>query len=212
MLMFFAAAALAAHCRTLVEPDAWAGQLQVAEDGMSSGVMQRAALAARAVKRDAQCLDGVPTPEQITRLARVEAVVAFHDQARDEVTKWAQLAAATAPDTPWPTGLDASMPSRQLIEGVPGPEAGGSPELVLAIPEGGAAFLNGSWLDRPVFPSSTPNLVQVFDGRGRRLDAWWQEGAKAPAALLAYAGSAGAPKARQMTPVEWLNQARAGTP
>ena len=60
----------------------------------------------------------------------------------------------------------------------------GWPDLGVASPKRGGAFLNGRWLDIPVFPVATPNLVQIFDARGERVDAWWQHGAAAPDALL----------------------------
>lgn len=171
-------------CEQSVEMESWRWQITAAEDLLSGKNLKGGQATAESAKDRAPCLSEIPSPEDITRLARIKAVSAFYEQDTDQLEQWAALAAATAPETAWPSWLDGEHPARQLMDQVPPTGWSGWPDRGVAVPRRGGAFLNGRWLDVPLFPMSAPNLIQIFDAGGHRLDAWWQHGAAAPAKLI----------------------------
>jgi len=190
MWMLHIAIAGANPCDVPVDIDAWRWQLARADEQLEQKTNLPGALATLdSVKDRTRCLATRIDPADVTRLARLQAVGAYHRQEMSRVEEWAKLAAASAPATPLPAWLTDKHPVYKHLERPP-PDWSRLDDVTIAAPRKGAVFLNGVWLDQAMFPATTTNLVQVLDKKGRSVDAWWQHGAAVPGEVLKRAGAA----------------------
>lgn len=183
MWMWLVSAAWADSCDVLIDADAWRWQLERAAEQLAGPNIAGGQATLNSAKNRATCLATRVRPTDLTLLARLEAVSAFFKQELDQVDDWAKLAAVVEPTSTPPTWLDDRHPVRSLLERPP-PGWSGWPESAVEAPKKGGVFLNGLWLDKPIFPTATPCLIQILDKSGRRVDSWWQHGAAAPPGQL----------------------------
>lgn len=181
--MWLTSVAVAEPCDVLIDAEAWHWQLERAAEQLSGTNIAGGQATLNSAKNRATCLATRVDPTSLTLLARLEAVSAFFKQELDQVDDWAKLAAVVEPMSTWPKWLDEQHPVRNALERPP-PGWSGWPEKAVEAPKKGGVFLNGAWLDEPIFPTATPCLVQVLDKSGLRLDSWWQHGAAAPPGQL----------------------------
>ncbi|MEN0068445.1 MAG: hypothetical protein AAGA48_40365 [Myxococcota bacterium] len=183
MWMLLVSVAGAEPCEVLIDAEAWRWQLQRAAEQLSGRNIAGGQATLNSAKNRATCLATRADPADLALLARLEAVSAFFKQELDQVDDWSKLAAITAPMSEYPGWLNAQHPVRSYLDRPP-PGWSGWPEQSVAAPKKGGVFLNGVWLDRPLFPTSTPCLIQILNKSGERVDAWWQHGAAAPPGQL----------------------------
>ena len=107
----------------------------------------------------------------------------FFAQDEDQAERWALLAYYTGPNIPYE--LNETHPFMELVSDLPDRPFGQKQGKQLAPPERGAIFLNGHLALQPIARAEVPYLVQVFDGNGRLLGGFWQDGAQFQDGLLA---------------------------
>lgn len=105
-----------------------------------------------------------------------------HQAVEDEVgaSRWLLSARVSAPDLGWnATVFPDRHPLRRLNDTIewplPSPLTAG-----LHPPRRGAIFLNGHIALDASAPEGVTYFAQAFDGEGRPVDAWWQEGGTFP--------------------------------
>lgn len=183
MWTWFVTAAWADPCDVLIDAEAWRWQLDRAAEQLAGPNIAGGQATLNSAKNRATCLATRVDPADLTLLARLEAVSAYFKQELDQVEDWAKLAAVVEPTSSMPAWIDEAHPVRSFLDRPP-PGWSGWPEQAVEVPKKGGVFLNGLWLDRPIFPTATPCLIQVLDKSGRRIDSWWQHGAAAPPGQL----------------------------
>ena len=151
------------------------------------------------LRRRLPCLTTVIDQQDLVRLARQQAALAFFSQDIWEMARWGHAADTVLPEHPWPDGFGEDHPMRQqlvLLETVAivGPE-----ERFLAPPRGGGIFWNGVLLTEPKAPLETPGLVQMAGHTGEVVFSYWQDGGAFREEVLAPAGS----RAKTIKPPSW---------
>ncbi|MEN0064665.1 MAG: hypothetical protein AAGA48_21125 [Myxococcota bacterium] len=131
------------------------------------------------------CSNQVVDHRLFAKFARYMAL--SHHTAQDDVgaTRWLLSSKVSAPKLPW---NDAAFPpdhALRKLERKLGWPAPGPLEHGLRPPRNGGIFLNGQLALDASAPEGVPYLAQAFDRKGRRVDAWWQEGGTFPADYLA---------------------------
>lgn len=135
------------------------------------------------VKGKLSCTQDLIHPNQITRFARQEALVAFLDQDEDTATQWGILA-KQAGEAPFPPGIPDGHPFRGLLDEIGEVSTGGPEGGFLRVPANGAIVLDGHLIKDAIAPSESQNFVQVLDGDGAVVRSFWQEGGVFPNDIL----------------------------
>lgn len=125
-------------------------------------------------RKELRCLDTLIDPAHLARLAHGRAFLTWLDQQDEETaTTWVRLARSMHAEVLLP--IEPPPLYREFYGAVPDSELG-TVDGGLAKVKRGAVFMDGYVLDRPEALVITPHFVQLVDKKGKRIDAWWQDG------------------------------------
>lgn len=177
----------AARAQDTCEPydaAAFAAAVEAVQAQLAAVELDAAGAALAAIHDRLPCL-GTPAPRDTLALyARSRATAAFFGQDEELALRWSRAAKFTWDGGPWPALIGEEHPVTLLTEDMGPPLWGGPEDKQLAAGRDGAVFANGVFLARPRLAAEVPFLVQVFDRRGGRVRAYWQDGAAFPEDLL----------------------------
>jgi hypothetical protein len=154
--------------------DRWREQLGGAQGAILAVQVERAATLLDDLHRSAPCLADVAPPDLLTRYAQLRAIQAVYEQDLLVIEEWVRV--ANARPLAWP--VPETHPIFRFIADLDEEVAAASalePGLSFVPPKRGGVFVDGAWAASPP-ASGSRHLVQVFDGDGARVDAWWQTG------------------------------------
>jgi hypothetical protein len=137
-----------------------------------------------------RCVGTALAPDDLGRLARHLALVAFYDADGAELRSWTWLERDTVGGS-WP---EAELPVPATFHGMRSELS--EPPMVAAsggwaVPKGGVVWVDGRPSVAPEARSEVPHLMQVLDKKGRVLWSGWMLGAAAPERWLDPSGRPG---------------------
>jgi hypothetical protein len=178
-VLCWAPEALAQSCAAPYTHAQWAGEMDQVSQKMANFQLSEAAAQLKAMQKSVPCLDKVAEPAQLGRFAREMSMMYFFQQEEDASVRWANLQRFAAPGLAWgDPNLPPIGPYRDMLEWADEPPMGGDPDSGLLPPKKGAIFINGDYALAAQARAEVPNLVQIFDGKGNVVQAYWQDGAR----------------------------------
>jgi hypothetical protein len=117
--------------------------------------------------------------------ARYAALHWFLRQDEEQTRRWLQASLWAEPGLDWdPARFPPGHPLRRWADQTSLPPSGDGSTSHFVTPPGGGVVVGGYLLPRPEVPAGLPVVVQVFDGDGRWLDGFWQDGNAFPDPLV----------------------------
>ncbi|MEO0601861.1 MAG: hypothetical protein AAF211_10520 [Myxococcota bacterium] len=158
--------------------------LAMVTDAIADGDLADARARLGTIGERLPCSSTVVDARVFAKFARYMALT--HQLASDDAgtTRWLLSSRAADPDLPWnPAAFPAGHVLRARATEADWPLTSTLTQG-LKPPRDGGVFLNGHLAFDASAPEGVPFLAQAFDGDGRRVDAWWQEGGRFPVEYL----------------------------
>lgn len=168
------------------------GDLQAALDASDAALAQADLRTAVGVLTKAGnallCLNEPIQPEKLAHFARNMSLLAFYGQDEFATARYAHLARLAHEPSRFPPEMAADHPYREMVAAAPAPPVGGPEDARMALPKGAVFYLDGELTEAARAEAEVPHLGQVFGRDGALVQAWWQDGARFPAAWTVEGG------------------------
>jgi len=154
----------------------WIADLDAVASALRDGDDREAQVQLDLIDQEWECLSAPVPVQPLLRYTQYRTLLAFTDLAPDEALRWARAGEFVQPGGEWPAWVPADHPARSLIEREGPANVVPVPSKYPAHPKKGGIFIDGVFAGTAAGPSYTPILVQVFDGDGEKLAAFWNDG------------------------------------